>query len=117
MVFFDALTPKQSDYTAMLTKLKGTNPDLVFFTGYYSEAGLLLKQEKQMDWKVPFMGGDATNNPDLVKLAGKDAVTGFSFVMPPVPSIPALEAGESLPGCLQEEVWPRAHVTYVDPGR
>jgi branched-chain amino acid transport system substrate-binding protein len=93
IVFFDALTPKQSDYTAVLTKMKSANPDLVFFTGYYSEAGLLLKQAKQMNWKVPFMGGDATYNTDLVKLAGKEAVTGFSFVMPPLPAyLPSQQA-------------------------
>ena len=85
VVFFDALTPKEQDYSAILTRLKGANPDVVFFTGYYPEAGLLLKQKRQMGWKVPFIGGDATNNPDLVKIAGKDAAEGFQFLSPPVP--------------------------------
>ena len=85
VVFFDALTPKEQDYSAILTKLKGAGPDVVFFTGYYPEAGLLLKQKKQMGWKVPFIGGDAINNPDLVKIAGKDAAEGFMFLSPPVP--------------------------------
>jgi branched-chain amino acid transport system substrate-binding protein len=61
------------------------NPDLVFFTGYYPEAGLLLKQKRQMGWAVPFVGGDAINNPDLVKIAGKEAAQGFRFLSPPVP--------------------------------
>ncbi len=85
VVFFDALTPKEQDYSAILTKLKAANPDVVFFTGYYPEAGLLLKQKKQMGWKVPFIGGDAINNPDLVKIAGKEAAEGFQFLSPPVP--------------------------------
>ena len=85
MVFFDALTPKESDYTAILTKLKGANPDVVLFTGYYPEAGLLLRQKKGMNWKVPLIGGDATNNVDLVKIAGKEAATGFYFLSPPQP--------------------------------
>ncbi len=84
VVFFDALTPKESDYTAILTKLKGANPDVVLFTGYYPEAGLLLKQKKGMNWNVPFIGGDATNNADLVKIAGK-AAEGFYFLSPPQP--------------------------------
>ncbi len=86
VVFFDALTPKEQDYSAILTKLKAAKPDVVFFTGYYPEAGLLLKQKNQMDWKVPFIGGDAINNPDLVKIAGKDAAEGFMFLSPPVPA-------------------------------
>ena len=86
VVFFDALTPKEQDYSTILTKLKAAGPDVVFFTGYYPEAGLLLKQKKQMGWKVPFIGGDAINNPDLVKIAGKEAAEGFQFLSPPVPS-------------------------------
>jgi len=85
LVFFDALTPKEQDYSAILTKLKAAAPDVVFFTGYYPEAGLLLKQKRQMGWAVPFLGGDAINNPDLVKIAGKDAAQGFRFLSPPIP--------------------------------
>ena len=85
VVFFDALTPKESDYTAILTKLKGANPDVVLFTGYYPEAGQLLRQKKGMNWKTPFIGGDATNNADLVKIAGKEAAEGFYFLSPPQP--------------------------------
>lgn len=85
VVFFDALTPKEQDYSAILTKLRAAGPDIVFFTGYYPEGGLLLKQKKQMGWNVPFVGGDAINNPDLVKIAGKEAAQGFQFLSPPVP--------------------------------
>ena len=85
IVFYDALTPKENDYSAILTKMKAANPDVVFFTGYYGEAGLLLRQKMEMNWNVPFLGGDATNNPDLVKIAGKDAAAGFMFLSPPVP--------------------------------
>ncbi|RMG91314.1 MAG: branched-chain amino acid ABC transporter substrate-binding protein, partial [Candidatus Dadabacteria bacterium] len=67
IAFFDALTPGEQDYTTILTKLRAAGPEAVFFTGYYPEAGLLLRQKKEMGWDVPFIGGDATNNPDLVK--------------------------------------------------
>jgi branched-chain amino acid transport system substrate-binding protein len=85
VVFFEALTPKEQDYSTILTRLKASGPEVVFFTGYYPEAGLLLKQKKQMGWNVPFVGGDAINNPDLVKIAGKEAAAGFRFLSPPVP--------------------------------
>ena len=85
-VFFDALTPHEMDYSAILTKLKAADPDFVFYTGYYPEAGLLLKQKKAMGWDAPFMGGDAVNNPALVETAGAAAAEGFSFVSPPLPS-------------------------------
>lgn len=92
IVFYDALTPGERDYTAILTKLKATGPDGVFFTGYYPEAGLLLKQKKEMGWDAPFLGGDATNNPDLLKVAG-DTAEGYLFLSPPVPQdLPSDEA-------------------------
>ncbi len=85
VVFFDALTPGERDYNAILTKLKGAKPEVVLFTGYYPEAGLLMRQKKAMGWAVPFIGGDATNNADLVKIAGKEAAAGFYFLSPPQP--------------------------------
>ncbi len=85
VAFYDALTPNERDYTAILTKLKAANPDLIFFTGYYPETGMLLRQKAEMGWNVPMMGGDAANHLDLVKIAGKDAAKGYFFVSPPMP--------------------------------
>ncbi|MEG2171885.1 MAG: branched-chain amino acid ABC transporter substrate-binding protein [Desulfovibrionaceae bacterium] len=83
--FYDALTPGERDYTAILTKLKAAQPDLVFFTGYYPETGMLLRQKAEMGWSVPMMGGDAANHQDLVKIAGADAAKGYFFISPPLP--------------------------------
>ena len=85
IVFFDALTPGERDYSTILTKLKQAQPQVVFFTGYYNEAGLLLRQKKEMGFNVPFIGGDATNNTDLVKIAGVPAAAGFYFISAPLP--------------------------------
>ncbi len=85
ITFFDALVPGERDYSAILTKIKGVNPDAVFFTGYYPEAGLLLRQMHEMKWSVPLLGGDATNNTDLVKIAGATAA-GYRFISPPLPT-------------------------------
>ncbi len=85
VVFYDALTPGERDYNAILIKLKALNPDVVFFTGYYPEAGLLLRQKKEMGWNTPFIGGDAVNNPALVEIAGAAAAEGFYFLSPPLP--------------------------------
>ena len=77
LVFFDALTPNELDYSPILARLRAARPDVVFFTGYYPEAGLLLKEKRRAGWKVPFIGGDAANNPDLVEIAGRGAAEGF----------------------------------------
>jgi len=85
IVLFDALTPGERDYSTILSQLRSRNPDIVLFTGYFPEAGLLLRQKKSMGWDVPFIGGDATNNPDLVSIAGTEAAENFMFLSPPVP--------------------------------
>lgn len=82
---FETVTPGERDVTTVLTKLKAARPDVVFFCGYYPEAGLLLRQRREMAWSVPFVGGDANNNPDLVKVAGKAAAEGFLCLSPPLP--------------------------------
>jgi len=85
IVFFDALVPERQDYSAVLAKMRTAGADAVFFTGYYPEGGLLLRQKKEMGWNVPFLAGDANNHSELVMIAGRDALRGFVCVSPPLP--------------------------------
>ena len=85
LVFFDAITPGDRDYTTTLVKMKTLNPDIIVFTGYYPEAGMLLRQKKDLKWDVAMIGGDATNNTTLVEIAGKEAANGYYFISPPGP--------------------------------
>ena len=45
---FDAITPGQKDYTSALTRVASTNPDAFYFTGYYAEAAILVKEYKDL---------------------------------------------------------------------
>ena len=85
LVFFDAITPGDRDYTTTLVKMKSANPDIIVFTGYYPEAGMLLRQKQGMKWDIPMIGGDATNNTALVEIAGPSAADGYYFISPPGP--------------------------------
>lgn len=73
VVYFNAITPGESDYTSVLTKVKTYNPDVIYYTGYFSEAGILVKEFHQLNMSGTFMGGDATNDPTLLKTAGSAA--------------------------------------------
>jgi branched-chain amino acid transport system substrate-binding protein len=86
VVFYEALIPGQQDYVPLLEKAKATEPELVFFAGYYPEAAKLLLGRQQLNWKVPFMGGDAVNHQLLVNVTGKKAAEGFYFLSPPNPA-------------------------------
>lgn len=66
---------KATDFSAILTKIKSTNPDVIFYGGMYTQAGPLARQLKQLGIKATLMGGDGICAPDLAKLGG-DAVNG-----------------------------------------
>lgn len=82
VVFNNALTPGQSDYTSFLTKIGQAKPDVFYYTGYYPEFGLLLKEAKQLGLKFTMMGGDANNDPTLIKTAGSAAVGAMMTTAP-----------------------------------
>ncbi len=66
-------TDKATDFNAILTKLKGAKPDVLFFGGMDAVGGPMLKQVKQLGLDVKFMGGDGLCTGELAKLAG-DAI-------------------------------------------
>jgi branched-chain amino acid transport system substrate-binding protein len=70
---------KATDFNAILTKLKGKKPDLVFFGGMDAVAGPMMRQLKQLGMTVKFMGGDGICSEELAKLAG-DAMTDGQVV-------------------------------------
>jgi branched-chain amino acid transport system substrate-binding protein len=69
LVGHEFTTDKSTDFMAILTKLKATNPDVLFFGGMDAVAGPMLKQAKQLGLKVKFLGGDGICTAELVKLA------------------------------------------------
>ena len=73
----DRLDPKAADYSAVLTKIKSLNPDLLYFGGV-SQAGVkLAKQAYEIIPNVIKAGGDGMQSADLLKGAGFPAVEGW----------------------------------------
>ncbi len=67
---------KATDFNAILTKLKGAKPDLVFYGGMDAVAGPMLRQMKQLGIDAKFMGGDGICTSELIKLAGEGMADG-----------------------------------------
>jgi branched-chain amino acid transport system substrate-binding protein len=85
IAFYDAINPVESDFGATLTKLKATNPEVVYFTGYYPEGGLLLKQAAAMGLKVQWIGGNGMSSTELVTVAGVGVAKGVIVTTEPLP--------------------------------
>jgi len=85
-VFYDAINPKDNDFSPTLTKIKAANPEAVYFTGYYAQGGLLLKQAPAVGLKTQWIGGNAMNNTDLIKIAGVENAKGMIVTTEPLPN-------------------------------
>ncbi len=81
VAMFEGINVGDSDYSAIITKLKSAGVDLVYFGGYHPELGLLLRQSREQGLKVQFMGPEGTANQDLVAIAGP-AIDGLLVTLP-----------------------------------
>ena len=75
---------KATDFKAILTKIKSTKPDLVFFGGMDAQGGPMTKQMKELGIKARFLGGDGVCTPEFMKLGG-EATEGNYCSLPGMP--------------------------------
>lgn len=66
------------DYKSALTAIQASNPQAILVPGYYSDAGAIAKQARDLGIKVPLLGGDGWDNQKLFEFGG-DAVNGCYF--------------------------------------
>jgi branched-chain amino acid transport system substrate-binding protein len=74
----------KTDFTAILTSIKGKNPDLIFYGGMDAQAGPMMKQVKNLGLTSKYLGGDGVQTAEFLKLAG-DAADGAYASSPGVP--------------------------------
>ena len=58
------------DFSAQITNIKAKNPDIIFFSGYYTEGSLLMKEARKQGLKINLFGGDGLYSPTLISLGG-----------------------------------------------
>ena len=78
VVAFETYTTGDKDFTAQLTKIKDTNPDVIFLPNYYSEVPLQIQQAHRLGITAPFLGSDSWGSAELLTLCGKDC-EGYYF--------------------------------------
>ncbi|AWL06486.1 branched-chain amino acid ABC transporter substrate-binding protein [Massilia oculi] len=67
---------KATDFSAIVTRIRATKPDLVFFGGMNATAGPMLRQMKQLGMNVRMMGGDGICSDEIFKLSGGTMTDG-----------------------------------------
>jgi len=66
------------DFSALLTKVKATKPDVLFLPDYYNKVGLIAKQAREKKIQATLIGPDGWDSPELVNVAG-EAIEGGYF--------------------------------------
>jgi branched-chain amino acid transport system substrate-binding protein len=89
----DAVNPGESDYSASVTNVLKSHPDFIYWTGYYQEGGLILRQFRQAGYRGKFMVGDGSVDAKLIKIAGDKAADGTYATMTQTPD--TLQGAES----------------------
>lgn len=92
VVAFETSNKGEQDYSAIITSIKSTNPDAVFWTAYYADGGLFIRQLRQAGYKGVIAVGDGSNSSKLFDIAGRAAEGIFAFSNPTAEFLPAAKS-------------------------
>ncbi len=66
------------DFSAQLTAIKARNPEAVYITGYYTEAGLIGRKARELGITAPLLGSDGWESEKLLEIGG-EALNGSYY--------------------------------------
>ncbi len=92
VVFSSGVTQGDKDFRAVLTTVKTAKPDVIFFGGIYPEAGLLVRQARELNLAAPFVVGDGTYDQKFLEIAGSAADGTFLTFGPDPSNFPQAQA-------------------------
>jgi branched-chain amino acid transport system substrate-binding protein len=69
---------EDKDFSAQLSTIKQTNPDVIYTPNYYSPVALFARQARELGLKAPILSGDGAQADELIQIGGKE-VEGVAF--------------------------------------
>ncbi len=66
----ESINQGDKDFSALVSKMKQANVDVIYFGGYYTEAGLIVRQAKEQGLNAVLVGGDALVTSEFWKITG-----------------------------------------------
>lgn len=78
----------QQDFSSLVTKITDANPQAVFWTAYYAQGALLIRQLRENGYTGLIALGDGSNSPKLFQIAGQAANGVYCFSNPIVKFLP-----------------------------
>ena len=89
---FEVTNKGEQDYSSVITSIMSGNPDAVFWTAYYADGGLLIRQLRERGYQGLIAVGDGSNSPELFKIAGPAAEGVIGFSNPTAEFLPEAKA-------------------------
>jgi branched-chain amino acid transport system substrate-binding protein len=69
-LLYEGVNTGEKDYSALVSKIKQSGADLVYFGGLYTEGGLIVRQMRDQGVKAPMMGGDGITSDEFASVGG-----------------------------------------------
>lgn len=85
-VFETGINAGEKDFSALLARLKDLAVDVVYFGGYHTEAGLLMRQAADLGLPLKLVGGDPLSSNEFVAIAAEAADNAY-FTFGPDPKL------------------------------
>jgi branched-chain amino acid transport system substrate-binding protein len=63
----------EEDFSRQLAAIQAASPEVLFVPGYYTEAGRIAKQARELGLTAILLGGDGWDSPQIFELAGAAA--------------------------------------------
>jgi branched-chain amino acid transport system substrate-binding protein len=90
IVAHEYITPGDSDFTAVLTKLKRVNPEVIYMSVYQPEGSKMIQQARKLGMSSAFVTEDAVYHPKFLEVAGP-AAEGVYLTFAKSPDTPEKE--------------------------
>src|SRR5215211_281036 len=72
-VLYEGVNKDDKDFSALVSKIKASNADLIYWGGLHDTGGLILRQVRAQGVKAPLMGGDGITDDEFAAIAGPGA--------------------------------------------
>ena len=107
----ESITAGEKDYSALVSKLKQANIDVVYFGGYHTEAGLIIRQMRDQGLNTILMGGDALITQEFWSITGDAGENTLMTFSPDPRKNPA--AAEVVKRFKDKGIEPEGYVLYT----
>lgn len=110
-VLYEGVNTGEKDYSALVSKIKASGADVVYWGGLHTEGGLILRQMRDQGVNAVMMSGDGTVTDEFAAIAGPGVIGTLTTFAPDPQKKP--EAAEVVQKFLAKNFKPEAYTLYA----